>query len=59
MLSKKTPVSPSCPGTLIRKELEYLYSRRVAVESLIQSLEHYERFRPKRAVAEYRKFKTA
>ena len=29
----------------IRKELQYLYDRRSAVEMLIRSLEHYERFR--------------
>ena len=31
-----------------RKELEYLYARRVAVETLIRSLEAYQRFQPKR-----------
>ncbi len=28
----------------IRKELQYLYNRRSAVEMLIRSLEHYDQF---------------
>jgi hypothetical protein len=28
-----------------RKALEYLYARRAAIDSLIQSLEQYDRFR--------------
>lgn len=32
------------------KELKYLYERRVAVESLIRSLEEYQRFHAKREV---------
>ena len=32
----------------IRKELEYLYSRRLAVEELIRSLEDYDQTRDRR-----------
>ncbi len=28
-----------------RKELEYLYARRLAIDTLIESLEEYDRFR--------------
>lgn len=33
----------------IRKQLQYLYDRRSAVEMLIRSLEHYDRFRSRSA----------
>jgi hypothetical protein len=42
MLAKKTPTSPARSA---RKELEYLYARRTAINTLIQSLEQYDRFR--------------
>jgi hypothetical protein len=42
MLAKKAPTSPARPA---RKELEYLYARRSAIDTLIQSLEEYNRFR--------------
>jgi hypothetical protein len=47
MLAKKglPPTSPARPN---RKELEYLYARRSAIDSLIQSLEEYDRFRARR-----------
>jgi hypothetical protein len=32
-------------GRDYRRELEYLYARRSAIESLIRSLQQYERFR--------------
>ena len=35
------------PNRQFRKELEYLYARRSAVDTLIRSLEDYDRFRPK------------
>jgi hypothetical protein len=40
-----------------RKELEYLNARKSALDSLIQSLEDYDRFRPTRV--DDRKPKTA
>ena len=44
MFAKKTLSSPS-PARTYRKELEYLYARRTAIDTLIQSLEEYDRFR--------------
>jgi hypothetical protein len=44
MLPKKG-LSPTSPARINRKELEYLYARRSAIDSLIQSLEEYDRFR--------------
>ncbi len=44
MLGKKALSSPSDEQN-IRRELEYLYHRRSAVEMLIRSLEQYDRFR--------------
>ena len=35
----------SAPVPAYRKELEYLYARRSVVDSLIESLEDYNRFR--------------
>ena len=32
-----------------RRELQYLYSRRDAIDALIQSLQAYERYQPKSA----------
>jgi hypothetical protein len=44
MLAKKG-LSPTSPSRMNRKELDYLYARRSAIDSLIQSLEEYNRFR--------------
>ena len=46
MLAKKTRTATSAPREF-RKELEYLYARRATIDSLIESLEHYDRFRAK------------
>ena len=46
MLVKKANFETS-PERGIQKELEYLYARRSAIDSLIQSLEMYDRFREK------------
>jgi hypothetical protein len=43
MLAKKG--LPTSPTRSNRKELDYLYARRSAIDSLIQSLEEYDRFR--------------
>ena len=43
MLETRPTVLPPARG--VRKELEYLYSRRSAIDALIQSLEEYDRFR--------------
>jgi hypothetical protein len=45
MFAKKVPPVPSGMGRSYRKELEYLYARRSAVDALIQSLQDYDRFR--------------
>jgi hypothetical protein len=44
LLHKKSPVI-LVPARSIKKELEYLYARKSALDELIQSLESYERFR--------------
>jgi hypothetical protein len=46
-------VTPQPP----KKELQFLYARRTAIDTLIQSLEQYDRFRAK--AEEIRKLKTA
>jgi hypothetical protein len=47
MFVKKVPVVISS-GRGYQKELDYLYARRVAINTLIQSLEEYDRHRAKR-----------
>jgi len=46
MSEKKDPNSAS-PHRVYRKQLDYLYARKSAIDSLIQSLEDYDRFRAK------------
>ena len=36
------------PARGVRKELQYLYARRSTIDTLIQSLEEYDRFRASR-----------
>ena len=43
MFAKKHSSPP--PPRLYRKELDYLYARRTAIDTLIESLEEYDRFR--------------
>jgi len=59
MLVKSPSSTPENVLTIrdLDKQLEDLYARRAAVETLIQSLEDYERFRARRF--EIREFKTA
>jgi hypothetical protein len=45
MFAKKAP--SSAPDRAYRKELDYLYARKSAVDTLIQSLEDYCHFRSK------------
>jgi len=54
MLVKKGLSSPS-PARPNRKELQYLYARRTAIDTLIQSLEEYDRFRARRVEEPKRK----
>jgi hypothetical protein len=49
MLAKKALASISSSREF-RKELQYLYARRTAVDALIESLQEYDRFRPKSAL---------
>jgi len=44
--NKDLPASSPVPA--YRKELEYLYARRSIVDTLIESLEKYDRFRETR-----------
>ena len=44
MFAKKA-VPPTSSGRTYQKELEYLYARRSTVNTLIRSLEEYDRFR--------------
>ena len=56
MLAKKeTPASSSAPA--YRKELEYLYARRLAIDTPIESLKEYDRYRVTRQ--EKRELQTA
>jgi hypothetical protein len=41
---------PHSPVKQYRKEIRYLYARLSAVDALIQSLQEYDRFKPKHAV---------
>ena len=54
MLLKKVLTSTS-RARPPRKELQYLYARRTAIDTLIQSLEEYNRFRARQAVQTSRK----
>ena len=54
MFAKKTVNVPAPPRTY-RKELEYLYARRQAVDALIETLQEYNRFRGFRGESPKRK----
>ncbi len=56
MLVKK-PSPTFTPRPQNQKELQFLYARRTALDTLIQSLERYDRFRARSE--EFRKRKTA
>ena len=45
MFAKKELTVPTAPLPAYRNELDYLYARRSAIDSLIESLEEYERFK--------------
>jgi hypothetical protein len=47
MFAKKVPVAISS-GRGYQKELDFLYARRTAIDTLIRSLEEYDRRRAKR-----------
>ena len=57
MFAKKAPSSSTSSSRGNRKELDYLYARKSAIDALIQSLEDYDRFRAKTSTA--RKLKMA
>jgi hypothetical protein len=54
MSVKKSPIPISSARTF-RKELDELYARRHAIDSLIESLEEYDRFREKSTEEDGRK----
>ena len=54
MFAKKADFPPA-PARVYRKELEYLYARRQAIDTLIESLEEYDRFRGVRSESPNRK----
>ena len=54
MLPKKSPTI-QIDDPRYRKKLEYLYARRSTLDTLIQSLEQYDRFRAKSPRADNRK----
>ena len=45
-MAGKKGSSPPLPPRVYRKELEYLYARRAAVEELIRTLEEYHLYQP-------------
>jgi hypothetical protein len=45
MFAKKEFAAPPAPVPAYRQELDHLYARRSAIDSLIESLEEYERFK--------------
>jgi len=49
LFPKKEPSSES-PNRGYRKELDYLYARKSAIDALIESLEDYDRFRAKPSI---------
>jgi hypothetical protein len=51
----KKAMTSSSPGGMRRKQLDYLYARRTAIDSLIRTLEEYDRFREVRAPDRKRK----
>jgi hypothetical protein len=57
MIVKKASPGLSVTPKPPQKELQFLYARRTAIDTLIQSLEQYDRFRAK--AEEIRKLKTA
>ena len=54
MFAKKAQTAAS-PARTHRKQLQYLYARRSAIDALIQTLEEYDRFRSVRYSARKRK----
>jgi hypothetical protein len=58
MLCVKKPTARANATQGLRKELEFLYARRSAIDALIESLESYNRSRA-RVLTELRKRKTA
>jgi hypothetical protein len=45
IVKKPSPSSTLTPRPQNQKELQFLYARRTAIDTLIQSLERYDRFR--------------
>ena len=45
MLANKQIQAPPSQPPAYRRDLEYLYARRLAIDTLIESLEEYDRYR--------------
>ncbi len=54
MLAKKSPIRIDDPS-YYRKQLQNLYARRFTINTLIESLERYDRFQPKSETGRKRK----
>ena len=57
MSTPKKPPTVLIPIRGVQRELEFLYAKRYAVDSLIESLQAYDRYRAK--TSDVRKRKTA
>jgi hypothetical protein len=55
MLAKTTSPMTSIDDPNYRKKLEYLYARRLTLDTLIHTLEQYDRFQAKSPEADERK----
>ena len=55
--NKQTP--PPSPRSAYREELEYLYARRHAIDTLIESLQQYDRYRAPAPVKKEPQLRTA
>jgi hypothetical protein len=53
-LEKRVPVVLT-PTRGFKRELEHLYARRAAIDTLIQSLEAYDRFYRVRSVSDHKR----
>jgi len=58
MLAKKSSYQPTSSQPF-RRELKYLYARRMAIDTLIHSLEEYDRFRARASAPHTSKRKSA
>jgi hypothetical protein len=55
MLGKNTSPMTSIDDPSYRKKLEHLYARRLTLDTLIRTLEQYDRYQAKKPEASHRK----